>query len=162
MNGARSTQAPARRRAGWSSLVADPAVRAIVVYTLLAMGALTAAYFAVFTTWAGYDDEGTLLVTLRAFVDGETLYRDVYSPYGPFYHEVFGGFFALSGIDVTTDASRSTVMVLWAATSFLFGIAAQRLSGSLALGATAMIAAFVTLFVLANEPMHPQVLCVLL
>ncbi|HET8863816.1 MAG TPA: hypothetical protein VFM94_11270, partial [Solirubrobacterales bacterium] len=30
------------------------------------------------------------------------------------------------------------------------------------LGVTAMIAAFATLYVLANEPMHPQVLCVLL
>lgn len=137
-------------------------MRAIAAYTLVAMGALTAAYFTVFTVWAGYDDEGTLLVTLQAFVDGDTLYRDVYSPYGPFYHEVFGGFFALSGIDVSNDASRSIVMVLWVATAFLFGIAAQRLTGRLALGVTAMIAAFATLYVLANEPMHPQVLCVLL
>lgn len=137
-------------------------MRAIAAYTLVAMGALTAAYFTVFTVWAGYDDEGTLLVTLQAFVDGDTLYRDVYSPYGPFYHEVFGAFFALSGIEVTNDASRSIVMVLWVATSFLFGIAAQRLTGRLSLGVTAMIAAFATLYVLPNEPMHPQVLCVLL
>jgi hypothetical protein len=137
-------------------------VRSILAYALVAAGALTAAYFTVFTVWAGYDDEGTLLVTLRAFADGETLYRDVYSPYGPFYHEVFGGFFALTGIEVTTDVSRSTVMILWVATAFLFGIAAQRLTGRLALGVTAMIAAFATLYVLANEPMHPQVLCVLL
>lgn len=135
---------------------------AIAAYTLVAMGALVAAYFTVFTVWAGYDDEGTLLVTLQAFVDGDTLYGDVYSPYGPFYHELFGGFFALTGLDVTTDASRSIVMVLWVATSFLFGIAAHRLTGRLALGLTAMIAAFATLYVLANEPMHPQVLCVLL
>lgn len=135
---------------------------AIVVYTLVAMGALVAAYFTVFTVWAGYDDEGTLLVTLQAFAGGDTLYRDIYSPYGPFYHELFGGLLALSGVDVTTDLSRSTVMVLWVATSFLFGLAAQRLTGYLALGVSAMIAAFATLYVLANEPMHPQVLCVFL
>lgn len=135
---------------------------AILTYTVAAMAMLLAAYFVVFTVWAGYDDEGTLLVTLQAFAGGDTLYRDVYSPYGPFYYEVFGGFFALSGIDVSNDASRSIVMVLWVATSFLFGIAAQRLTGRLTLGLTAMIAAFATLYVLANEPMHPQVLCVLL
>jgi hypothetical protein len=161
LKGATSSSSAARRPA-WRSLLADPAVASIVTYTVAAMAMLVAAYFVVFTVWAGYDDEGTLLVTLQAFVNGDTLYRDVYSPYGPFYHEVFGGFFALSGIEVSTDASRSIVMVLWVATSFLFGIAAQRLTGRLALGLTAMIAAFATLYVLANEPMHPQVLCVLL
>ncbi|HEX5761496.1 MAG TPA: hypothetical protein VFY04_00040 [Solirubrobacterales bacterium] len=162
MTGAPPTQAQTQQRSGWRSLLDDPAVRSIVAYTVVAMGALTAAYFTVFTVWAGYDDEGTLLVTLQAFVDGDALYRDVYSPYGPFYHEVFGGFFALTGIDVTNDASRSIVMVLWVATAFLFGIAAQRLTGRLAVGIVAMIAAFAPLYVLANEPMHPQVLCVLL
>ncbi len=135
---------------------------AIAVYALVAMGAAVAAYLTAFTVWAGYDDEGTLLVTLQAFAHGDTLYTDIYSPYGPFYHELFGGFFALTGLEVTTDASRSIVVVLWVATSFLFGLACHRLTGRLALGVTGMIAAFATLFVLANEPMHPQVLCVLL
>lgn len=163
MTGAPARQAPAKDRGpGWRESLADPALLAIAAYTLVALAALVAAYFTVFTVWAGYDDEGTLLVTLRAFVDGDTLYRDVYSPYGPFYYEVFGGFFTLSGLEVTNDASRSIVMVLWVATSFLFGLAAHRLSGRLALGVTAMVAAFGTLYVLANEPMHPQVLCVVL
>jgi hypothetical protein len=126
------------------------------------MGAAVAAYFAIFTQFAAYDDEGTLLVTVKAFTHGATLYRDIYSEYGPFYYEVFGGLFALSGHAVTTDASRSIVIVVWVAASFLFGLVAQRLTGRLLLGVTGMIAAFATLVVLANEPMHPQGLCVLL
>ena len=63
---------------------------------------------------------------------------------------------------MTTDASRSIVVVVWVATSLLSGIAAQRLSGRLALGIAGMIAGFGSLYVLANEPMHPQGLCVLL
>jgi hypothetical protein len=48
------------------------------------------------------------------------------------------------------------------ATSLCFGLVAQTLSRSLWLGLGGMIAAFATLGVLANEPMHPQGLCVLL
>ena len=61
-----------------------------------------------------------------------------------------------------TDTSRSIVIVLWIATSFLYGIAVQRLTQRLTLGAAAMVTAFAALVVLANEPMHAQVLCVLL
>lgn len=163
MSGASATQVPAAAdRPSWRETLTDPTVAAIAVYAVVAMGTAIAAYFALFTQFAPYDDEGTLLVTLQAFAGGDTLYSDIYSPYGPFYHEVFGGLLALSGADVTTDLSRTTVLVCWVATSFLFGLAAQRLTGRLLLGATGMIAAFAALFVLANEPMHPQVLCVLL
>ena len=132
------------------------------MYAAIAIAAGVTAYFAIFTQFAVYDDEGTLLVTLKGFVHGDVLYRDIYSEYGPFYYELFGGLFAITGHAVTTDASRSLVIVLWVGTSFLFGLAAQRLSGQLLLGGVGMIVAFGVLRVLANEPMHPQVLCVLL
>jgi hypothetical protein len=135
---------------------------AIAVYAVLALAATAVAYFRIFTVFAPYDDEGTLLVTVKAFANGEALYRDIWSVYGPFYYELFGGLFALTGQAVTTDASRSIVTVLWVGTSLLFGIAAQRLTGRLLLGAGGMVVAFSTLGVLANEPMHPQGLCVLL
>lgn len=163
MNGGPAPQTPApERRPEWRSTLSDPAVLAVGLYALVAMLAAVAAYFTVFTVWAGYDDEGTLLVTLQSFSHGDTLYNDIYTPYGPFYYELFGGLFALSGSDVTNDASRSIVIVLWVGTSLLFGLASQRLTGRLLLGVSGMIAAFATLYVLANEPMHPQVLCVLL
>src|SRR4051794_41676519 len=113
------------------------------------MAMAAAAYFFIFVNFAAYDDEGTLLVTLQAFAHGDVLYRDVYSPYGPFYYEVFGGLFALTGKAVTTDASRSIVIVLWVATSLLYGISVQRLTNRLALGAAGGVAALATLFALA-------------
>lgn len=155
-------QPPARDRPSWRETLTDPAVLAIAAYALVAIAAAVAAYFTVFTVWAGYDDEGTLLVTVQAFARGETLYSDIYTIYGPFYFELFGGLFALFGADVTNNASRSIVIVLWVGTSLCFGLAAQRITGRLLLGVTCMIAAFATLYVLANEPMHPQVLCVAL
>jgi hypothetical protein len=144
------------------AVAANPAAAAIALYAIVALAASVAAYFLIFTVFAPYDDEGTLLVTLKAFVHGDALYRDIWSVYGPLYYELFGGLFSLTGQEVTTDASRTIVIVIWVATSLMFGLAAQRLSGRLALGITGMIAAFSALTVLANEPMHPQGLCVLL
>lgn len=149
-------------RSGWRQALRDPTIVSIVVYAGLAMAMAVAAYFWIFTVFAPYDDEGTLLVSLQAFAHGEVLYRDVYSPYGPFYYELFGGFFALTGTAVTNDISRTIVVIFWVGTSFLYGLSIQRLSGRLWLGAAGMCAAFSTLYVLANEPMHPQVLCVAL
>jgi hypothetical protein len=164
VTGGAATRADASppQESGWREALRDPAVAAIGLYALIAMAAAVAAYYAIFTQFAPYDDEGTLLVTLKAFAHGGTLYSDIYSPYGPFYYELFGGLLALSGASVTTDLSRETVIVLWVATGLLYGLATQRLTTSLMLGATGMIAAFGSLYALANEPMHPQVLCVVL
>jgi hypothetical protein len=134
----------------------------IAIYAAVAIAATVAAYFYLFTQFAPYDDEGTVLVTLKAFVGGETLYRDVYTPFGPFYYELFGGLFSLSGHAVTTDASRSIVMVIWVGASLLFGLAVQRLTGRVALGVTAMLVAFSVVFILSQEPMHAQVLAIAL
>ena len=154
------TSAPWRR--AYEALRARPDAAAIGLYAIVAIAATVVAYFWIFANFARYDDEGTLLVTLKAFVHGEALYRDVWSVYGPFYYELFGGFFSLTGLDVTTDASRTIVIVVWVGASLLLGLAAHRLTGRLALGITAMITAFSTLTVLASEPMHPQGLCVFL
>jgi hypothetical protein len=149
-------------RPSWRESLTDPTVVAIALYALVAIGALVAGYFALFTQFAPYDDEGTVLVTLKAFVGGETLYRDVYTPFGPFYYELFGSLFSLSGHAVTTDASRSIVMVIWVGASLLFGLAVQRLTGRVALGVTGMLVAFSVVFILSQEPMHAQVLAIAL
>jgi hypothetical protein len=134
----------------------------VCAYGALAAALAVAAYFTLFSEFAFYDDEGTLLVTVNAFAHGDTLYRDIYSPYGPFYYDLFGGLFALTGWAVTTDASRLIVDVVWVGSSILFGLSAQRLTGLLSLGIAGTIVAFGALGVLAGEPMHPQGLCVLL
>jgi hypothetical protein len=156
------TRAPSLWRRIQETAAAQPVATAIGLYAVVSIGAFLAAYFGIFSEFAPYDDEGTLLVTLKAFVHGDALYREIWSVYGPFYYELFGGFFKLFGISVTTDASRTIVLVIWVGASLLFGVAAQRLTGRLSLGLTTMIAAFSSLAVLANEPMHPQGLCVLI
>jgi hypothetical protein len=141
---------------------AHPTATAAALYGLVAVAAAGAAYVAIFSLFNGYDDEGTLLVSLQAFAEGDALYRDVYSPYGPFYYELFGGFFALTGWAVTNDASRLIVIGIWVLTAGLLGLATQRLTGRLVLGLTAMIIASGILDVLVLEPMHPHGLSALL
>lgn len=153
-----------REGRGWLQAfdTASPPWVAAVIYGLLAIAIAVAGFFAIFTQFAPYDDEGTLLTMLRAFTEGDALYRDVYTPYGPFYFELFGGLAALTGIDITTDSSRLTVLAVWVLTSGLYGVLVQRLTGSLLLGATGMVMAFAILGVLVNEPMHPHGLAGLL
>lgn len=140
----------------------NPVATAIALYAITAIAAILAAYVGIFSIFAPYDDEGTLLITLKAFVHGDALYKEIWSVYGPFYYELFGAFFKVTGLSITTDASRTIVLIIWVGASLLFGVTAQRLTGRLSLGLTAMIAAFADLTVLANEPMHPQGLAVLL
>lgn len=149
-------------RSSWRSVVEDPAISAICLYALVAIGAAVSAYAVIFAGFASYDDEGTVLVTLNAFAHGQPLYTDIFSPYGPFFFEFFGAVSALVGHDFTTDASRTVVIVIWIATSFLLGLACQRLSGRLMLGVAGMIVAFAVLYALFPEPMHPHGLLVLL
>lgn len=158
-----STPSP---RSGWTGTrllaLARSPEGTVAIYALVAIAATITAYFYLFTQFAPYDDEGTVLVTLKAFVGGETLYKDIYTPFGPFYYELFGGLFSLTGLDVTTDASRSIVLLIWVGSSLLFGLAVQRLSGRVALGVAAMLVAFSVIFILTQEPMHAQVLAILL
>ncbi len=134
-----------------------PVATAALAYGLVAIVASFAAFYALFTQFGFYDDDGTLLVALHAFTDGQVLYRDIYAAYGPFFFDVFGGIFALTGWAVTNDTGREIAGVTWIATSVVFGIGAQRLTGRLSLGIGGMVVAFSAFSVVAAEPTHPQV-----
>ncbi len=134
-----------------------PAGAAAIAYGLVAIGAGVAAFYALFNQFAVFDDEGTLLIALKAFANGQVLYRDIYAAYGPFFFEVFGGFFALTGWTVTNDASRLLTGLVWVGSSVVFGLVAQRLTGRLALGIAGSIVAFSALSTLLFEPIHPHV-----
>lgn len=128
---------------------------------LLAVGG-AAAWFQVFTTFANYDDEGYLLMSLQSFVDGKALYSETYTQYGPFYYELFGLLFALTGRPVTTDAGRLIVVVEWVAIAALLGVSVRQLTRSGLLGLSATAVALTMLTLLVGEPMHPVGLIVLL
>jgi len=127
------------------------AVGFAAITVLLAM----IAHPKMFTGFAPYDDEGYMLTALKSYVNHGHLYDDVFTQYGPFYYEWWGGIFSLFGIAVTHDAGRNVVTVLWVLSSLVFGLSILRITGSILLGLGTQILTFSALEVLTNEPMHP-------
>jgi hypothetical protein len=135
---------------------------ALAAHGLLAAFLAPLAWWRLFTFFAPYDDEGYLLLSLRSFIHGGALYDQVYTQYGPFYYEFWGGLLGLTGQAVTTNVGRLLVVGVWVLTSLLLGIAASRATRSLAAGLCAQIVSFSVLDGLVPEPMHPSGLIVLL
>ena len=100
-----------RSARSWRKIARDPTIAAIFVYAVITIGAVLAAYFILFTVFATYDDEGTLLVTLKAFVHGDALYRDICRSTGPSTTSSSAVCSSSSAMSVTTDASRTIVLV---------------------------------------------------
>lgn len=138
--------------------LADPRLRIALLAALfgaVAVATWIAAYPRMFAGFASYDDEGYLLISLQQFLAHGSLYDDVFSQYGPFYYEAWGGLFSLFGIGVTHDAGRFATLAAWVFSSLALGISAYRMTRSVWLGAAVQIAAFAGLSVMTQEPMHP-------
>lgn len=139
----------------------------------LAVGALAFAALTLVTVliakprmysgFAFYDDEGYMLIALRSFLEHGHLYDDVFSQYGPFYYEFWGGFFELFGIPVDHDGGRAAAIFAWVAAGLLFGLSTWRMTRSILLGLATQTLVFGAIITVANEPMHPGgTICLLL
>ena len=130
----------------------------VAVYGLLALLAVLAGYWLMYSQFAVYDDEGFFDYSLKLFVDGHAMYNQVFSDYGPFYYLVFGGLFSVLGHSPTTDAGRLIQLTLWVVTSLGVGAITHRLTGRLSLGAASMATVFLLLTGATSEPMHASML----
>lgn len=138
--------------------LADPRVRIAVVTALFAATAVATwivAYPKMFAGFASYDDEGYLLISLKSFLAHGSLYDDVFSQYGPFYYEAWGGLFSLFGISVTHDAGRFATLAAWVYSSLALGVSTYRITRSAWLGIAVQMGAFAGLGAMTQEPMHP-------
>jgi hypothetical protein len=147
------------------SIASDRRVRLVVgiaafavLTTLLALIAHPKMFFG----FHNYDDEGYMLTALKSFVNHGHLYDKVFTQYGPFYYELWGGLFSIFGIPVTHDAGRNVVTVVWVLSSLGLGLGITKMTRSIVLGLGTMILSFAALEVLTNEPMHPVSLIALL
>lgn len=131
-----------------------------IAVTLLGFAAVTVvtvliAKPSMFNGFTSFDDEGYMLTALKSFVHGEHLYDQVFTQYGPFYYEAFGGVASVFGITVTHDAGRTMTMVLWLAASLVLGLGTLRITRSIVLGLGTQILSFNVLTILAGAQMHP-------
>lgn len=126
-----------------------------VGFTLLTIVCVEIAHPTMFAGFHNYDDEGYMLTALKGFVNHGHLYDRVFTQYGPFFYEFWGGIFSLFGIDVTHDSGRTMTMLVWVLSSLVFGLGTWRITGSLFLGLGVQALSFTAIGVVNNEPMHP-------
>jgi hypothetical protein len=126
-----------------------------VAFTLLTIVCVEIAHPTMFAGFHNYDDEGYMLTALKGFVNHGHLYDRVFTQYGPFFYEFWGGIFSLFGIDVTHDSGRTMTMLVWVISSLVFGLGTWRITRSLFLGLGVQALTFTAIGVVNNEPMHP-------
>jgi hypothetical protein len=144
------------REARLVQFVRSPRARIAALVAGLALVTLATclvAYPRMFFGFAFYDDEGYLLISLESFLDQGSLYDEVFSQYGPFYYELWGGIFSLVGAPVSHDNGRMATLLMWILTSLAVGVSTYRITRSVLLGLSAQMLAFATLESLTREPM---------
>lgn len=130
---------------------------AAAVSALVSIGAAY-GYFRMFSQFAGYDDEGYVMQSVRSFLDGHALYDQVYSQYGPGYYLLQRIIYGLFGVPLTHDVIRLTTLAFWVSTAVASAGIVVRITKSLALAAIVFIHVLIHLIPVINEPGHPQAL----
>ena len=75
-------------------------------FALLSVLAGIVAYYRMFTGFNSYDDEGSLMVTVKQYLGGAKLYNHTLNPYGPVYYFYNWALRTLSGTPVTHNVVR--------------------------------------------------------
>src|SRR4051812_19814364 len=92
-------------------------------------GALT-AYYRSFSHLAYPDDEGTMMLGVIRLLNGNALYDQVHSVYGPVYYLYQWCTHALTGIPLSHDSVRFVTITFWVATTLLMYFLVWRATGS--------------------------------
>ena len=125
----------------------------------LLVATITLGYLRLSTSFAPYDDEGYVIVSLKSFMSGRPLYDATYTQYGPGYFFLSSWFHQITGLNIDHDTMRFRMLFVWVLTSVSAGIAVSRLTQSRWLGLVGYAAAWFHLDRLGFEPGHPQDLC---
>lgn len=137
------------------------------LFHVLWFGLLTAvgafwAYYRVFSGFSRYDDEGSLMASTKQFIQGQRLYDEIFSPYGPVYYFYEKLLHKLTATPVTHDVVRLSGLIPWMLTSLICAWIVLRLTDSLLLATLTDLITVLTLALFANEPGHPQEICMLM
>ncbi len=121
------------------------------------------AYYRMFTEFSAYDDEGALMVSVKQYLGGLKLYKQIVVPYGPVYYFYNWTVRTLSRTPVTHDVVRMSSLIPWLLTALVAALIVYRITGSLALASVTHLLTSLTLArFFQSEPGHPQELCILL
>ncbi len=112
-------------------------------------------YFAIYSYFGPYDDEGYWLISLRSYHLHGSLYHDTFSQAGPLYYEIWSLVYSLFDMPINWDTGRLLTLVVWIGTSVLMGIGIWVLSKRALLGLLAQVVSFLVLFLLSSVSMEP-------
>ena len=122
---------------------------------VLAAASAYRAFFDLFSYFAQYDDTGMMLSIIQGFNEHGGLYRETFSPYGPFCSEFYLFVGRTLSAPITHDGLRWIVLVLWVGSSLAGGVVAYRLTRRIWVALLVQAVSFYMLDGLADEPGHP-------
>lgn len=133
----------------------------VVLFVVAAGVCGFSAYQRAFCTFAEYDDEGYVMLSLKQHLQGGVLYDDVFTQYGPAWYACQAAVHRVGQLPVTHDVTRFKTIAVWLLSAVLAAIAVGRISGCRYTAFAAFALAFLHLDRLTLEPGHPQELCLL-
>lgn len=135
----------------------------VVYLFLMSCLAAVAAYYEMFSWVVSFwDDEGTMIWRIKEYNSGSKLYDQIYSSYGPVYYLYNGLIHSIFGIGITYDSTRMITLASWVVCALMAALIVFRFTQSLPLAAVAEFLIFGNLSFFANEPGHPEELCMFL
>lgn len=120
-----------------------------------------ASYQRLFCSFAMYDDEGYVMLSLQQFIAGGALYDDIYSQYGPCYYWLASIVHWMTDWPVSHDVTRIKTLVVWMSVSMMAAAWLYRVTRSGIIAIIGLLLVSFHLERLAMEPGHPQELCLL-
>jgi hypothetical protein len=120
------------------------------------------AFTCLFTTLAPYDDEGYVMMTLRTFGQGHSLYAQTHTQYGPAFYWLTEPIHSVMGLPLTQDGVRLKSLLYWCGIACLAAWMVHRLCGNRSASILTGLWSGLHLEKLSLEPGHPQELALLL
>ena len=115
-------------------------------------------FFKIMTAFMPYDDEGMLIYALKNFFDGNILYDELTTQYGPGFFLINGWIMNIFRLMPTHDHTRLLSLAYWLIGSLLLAISVFRLNRNILTSAITLLISFIISSVIINEPGHPQAL----
>jgi hypothetical protein len=128
---------------------------AAVVFCFFAAIEGFSAFYRMFSGFKPWDDEGYFMITVKQFLDGHSLYSQVFSQYGPFYYLYEWVLFHVIRTPVSHDSVRCLALLAWLVIPLISAWSVHHVTRSIPLGVAAQLAVFQLFGLLSWEPGHP-------